>query len=130
MNMKDLKLFSKQELLNQTQFLVQEERKLGLQLIDCLREVECRLLYAELGYPSLWEFCTRHLGLSEGDTHRKISVMRLAREVPQVKEALETGKLSQSSAAQLQTFFKAERKNGQKHSLQKKEEIIASARAF
>jgi hypothetical protein len=44
--MQNLKQLSKQELLTQTQSLLTEEKKIGLQLLDYLREIERRFLFA------------------------------------------------------------------------------------
>jgi hypothetical protein len=93
---------SNEQLLLKTKSLVQEERRITLELIECLEIISSRMLYAELGYGSLFEFCNRHLGLSEGSAHRRISAMRLARDVPQAKEKLKSGELSLTNAAKIQ----------------------------
>jgi hypothetical protein len=41
--------------------------------------------------------------------------MRLARDVPEAKVALESGRLSLSNAAKVQSFRQAERKQGRRH---------------
>jgi len=86
--------------------LVLEERRITLELLDYLREIERRLLFAEMGYGSLFEFCVKYLGLSEGSAHRRISAMRLSRDVNGVKEKLESGTLNLSSAAKIHVAFK------------------------
>lgn len=117
---------SKEELLKHAKYLVEEDRKISLQLIEVLRECEKRMLFAELGYGSLWQFAVEHLGLSEGSAQLRISTMRLARENPSVKDALASGKLSLSNAAQLHSFFQAEKKQGKIHTPESKKTIIAS----
>ena len=107
-----MKQLSSSDLLNRTKYLVAEERKITLQLIECLREVERRLLFADLGYGSLFEYCTVELGLSEGSAKRRIQAMRLVRDFPDAKEQLETGALSLSNAAKVQSFFQMEKKQG------------------
>jgi len=77
--MSKVELITNEWLLAKTKALVQEERRITLELIECLEIISSRTLYADLGYGSLFEFCTRHLGLSEGSAHRRISAMRLAR---------------------------------------------------
>ncbi|MEO7165370.1 MAG: hypothetical protein ABI041_20790, partial [Bdellovibrionia bacterium] len=124
--MKDLQELSKSELLNRTLALVAEERKITIELIKFLREVERRMLYSELGFSSLWEFCVKRLGLSEGSAQRRISAMRLVRDVPVAAESLASGKLSLTAASQLQSFFLAEKKHGKPHSSASKKEIVAS----
>src|SRR5690349_18064623 len=85
--------------------LVREERRITLALIETLREIESRMIFAELGYGSLFEFAVRHLGLSEGAAQRRIQAMRLVKSVPEAQVQLESGSLSLSNAAKVQGFF-------------------------
>jgi hypothetical protein len=110
-----MKHLSSEELLARTKNLVAEERRSTLALIEHLQEIQDRRLYAELGYASLWEFATRYLGLSEGAAQRRIQAMRLTRDVPEAKVALESGRLSLSNAAKVLSFRQAERKQGRRH---------------
>jgi hypothetical protein len=103
------------ELIAKTQSLVTEERRITLELIDALREIERRMIFAELGYGSLYEFATRHLGLSEGSAQRRIQAMRLIRDIPDARDKLEAGELSLSNAAKVQTFWRDERLRGRTH---------------
>src|SRR4051794_10357559 len=99
--MKLLKSFSDDALLQETKNRVDRERQATLELIECLAEIETRMLYAELGYPSLWAFCTQYLGLSEGASQRRIAAMRLSKTVPSVKEAISEGTITISNASKL-----------------------------
>ena len=78
LNPKNLENNSHHDWVTKAQKLVAEERKITLALIECLEVISTQMIYAELGYGSLFEFCTRHLGLSEGSAHRRISAMRLS----------------------------------------------------
>jgi hypothetical protein len=109
-----MKHLTAEELVARTKSLVAEERRATLSLIEHLEEISRRMLYAELGYASLWEFAMRELGLSEGAAQRRIQAMRLARDVPEAKVALANGKLSLSNAAKVQSFRQAEKKRGRK----------------
>jgi 5-methylcytosine-specific restriction endonuclease McrA len=109
-----MKHLSSQELLSRTKSLAAEELRVTLSLIEHLEEISRRMLYAELGYASLWEFATRELGLSEGAAQRRIQAMRLVRDVPEAKVALKSGTLSLSNAAKVQSFRQAEKKLGRK----------------
>ena len=102
LNLKNLENTSHHDWVTKAQKLVAEERKITLALIECLEVISTQLIYAELGYGSLFEFCTRHLGLSEGSAHRRISAMRLSRDVPTVKSKLASGELSLSNAAKIE----------------------------
>jgi hypothetical protein len=101
-----------EQLILRTKCLVTEERLATLSLIEHLEEISRRMLYAKLGYSSLWDFFTRELGLSEGAAQRRIQAMRLLRDVPEAKASLESGKLSPSNAAKVQSFRQAEKKMG------------------
>lgn len=122
--MQNLKKLSKTELLTTAKEAVSKEREATLFLIEVLREVNQRMLYAELGYSSLWEFATQYLGLSDGAAQRRISAMRLSQDVAPVKQALEEGKLKLSTAAQMQSFFQQEKKNGKTYSQEEKISLL------
>jgi hypothetical protein len=105
---------SSEKLLAEARSLVEKERRVTMQLIECLQEIERRRLYAEIGYTSMWDFARRYLGLSEGAAQRRIDAARLVTDAPEAKESLLNGKLSLSNAAQLQVFRRAEKKLGRK----------------
>jgi 5-methylcytosine-specific restriction endonuclease McrA len=100
---------SSEALLSKTIFLAREERRITLELIEHLREIERRMLFAELGFGSLHDFCVKRLGLSEGSAQRRIQAMRLARELPEVKRAILDGEISLTNAAKLQGAFQMQR---------------------
>lgn len=113
--MQGFKNISNSELLLKTKTLVQEERRIATEVLWCLQEVESRLIYAELGYSSLYDFAIRELGYSEGSAHRRISAMRLLKALPvatqkQTEEKMKTGSVSLTNLALLQSFFKTEKK--------------------
>ena len=88
---------SRDELLREVRKRAATENEATLALIECLREIDSRRLYLELGFNSLHEFAIRDLGLSEGAAHRRISAARLMALIPEVKPALEEGKLNLST---------------------------------
>ena len=108
MNIKNL---SDEALLIKTRELVAEERSVTLEILRHLREVERRRLYAGRSYPSLFEYATRELGYSEGAAQRRISSMRLLKELPELEPKIESGALSLSVVAQAQSFFRQEPKS-------------------
>lgn len=122
--MKELQKLSKSDLLTTAKDAVAKEREATLFLIEVLREVNSRMLYAELGYSSLWEFATQYLGLSAGAAHRRIAALKLSQEIPAVKEALEEGRLKLSTAAQMQSFFQQEKKNGKVYTRHEKLDLL------
>jgi 5-methylcytosine-specific restriction endonuclease McrA len=133
--MKTLSLLSGSELLKRTCDLVADERRATMDLIEHLREIERRMLFLETGHSSLFEFAVKHLGLSEGSAQRRISAMRLIRDIPEAKAKLESGEISLSNASQIQTVFRASKIAGrqdersgkssvQKMSMSSKKEIL------
>ena len=116
---------SSAELLDRTRQVAAQERKVTALVLEHLREVERRRLYADLGYPSLFEFAVSELKYSESSAHRRISAMRLSREVPSVAPAIEAGTLSLSVVSQAQRFFRVEKiENGKTYTPTQKEEIL------
>jgi hypothetical protein len=114
-----LKKFSNEKLLSKTKALAAEERRITLTLIEALQEVERRMLFAELGYGSLFEFAVKYLGLSEGAAHRRVQASRLVRDVPGAGVKLLSGELSLTNAAKVEQFCRAEKKLG--HEVEKAE---------
>jgi hypothetical protein len=110
-----MKHLNSKELLERTQKLVAEERRITLELIEHLREIDRRLLFAEMGYGSLHEFAVKYLALSDGSAHRRIQSMRLIRDVPEAHALLLEGDLNLSTASQVQGFFQKEKKEGREH---------------
>ncbi len=126
MNFKSL---SNTELLNGLKLKVENERKLLMEILYALREVEARKLHLEIGYPDLYTFVMKELGYSAGATHRRISAMRLLKSVPEIAPKLESGELGLENASQAQVFFRKEdqrrkEQGEQKLSLEEKREVV------
>src|SRR5437868_12891 len=105
----NLRATSDKSLLENLHRLVRNEREVTLQILHHLREVERRSLYAKLSYSSLFEYCTQELKYSAGNAHRRISSMRLLKELPELEAKIENGTLNLSVLAQAQSFFKQEK---------------------
>ena len=80
------------QLLTATQNAIKEERRLGIEVLKHLREIEARELHLARGYPSLFEMCTTEFGYSAGAAHRRIAAMRLIRDIPEVAHKIENSK--------------------------------------
>jgi hypothetical protein len=93
-------------LITELKSLVDEERKLTVRILHYLKEIEARKLHLEAGFSSLFEYCVKELGYSEGSAHRRLSAMRLIRDLPETEKAIEEGRLSLTAAAQAQTYFR------------------------
>jgi hypothetical protein len=93
-------------LLAQIKKLVAEERQITIELLKLLLQAEREKLYAERGYCSLYEFCVKELGYSEGAAVRRINAMRLMKSHEGVEEKLRSGTLTISVASQVHGAMK------------------------
>lgn len=124
-----LKIKTDDELIHTLKLGVENERKLLMEILEALREVEDRKLHLEMGYSDLYMFAMKELGYSSGAAYRRISAMRLLKTVPEVAPKLESGELGLENASQAQSFFRKEdqrrREQGeQRLSLEEKREVV------
>src|SRR6218665_1758045 len=122
----NFKTYSDDTLFERTHQLVREERRLTLDVIHHLREIQARKLYLERGYPSLFEMCITEFKYSPAAAQRRIEAMRLIQDMPHVEEKIAAGQISLSTAAQVQSFFRKEEKADKAYSLEQKAEILES----
>jgi hypothetical protein len=92
----NLKSVSDSKLREDTKTLVNEERRIGLAVLHHLKEIDQRKLFAKWGYSSLYVYCQTELKYAGGSAHRRISSMKLLREVPAFESKLKDnlGKLT------------------------------------
>ncbi len=102
----NLKSLSDQALLAATAKLAHEERELLIAVLAHLREIERRRLFCDLGFSSLHAYAVKHLKYSDDQAARRINAMRLIKDLPDVAEKVQSGKLSLSNASSAQTFSK------------------------
>jgi hypothetical protein len=81
--------------------LSREHRELEAKLCECLREIDETKLFKKLGWPSLFIYATRELGLTEAIAYAFISVARKSREIPELKVAIEEKTLSVAKASRM-----------------------------
>lgn len=93
----DLSSLSNDELIARLELLATKERRASLAVLYHLIELDRRELYRELGYSSLFDYCTRKLKFSEGGAQRRIVAARLLREHPELGELLIQGQVTLSS---------------------------------
>ena len=120
----NLRHLSNEDLHKQTQMRVSDERQMTSAVLHHLRENERRLLFAELGYSSLHEYCVKVLKYSESATYRRISAMRILKDLPEIEEKLNAGELSLSTVSQVQTHLRHSQKAGEKVDLKEKRELL------
>ncbi|NUM87962.1 MAG: HNH endonuclease [Bdellovibrionales bacterium] len=92
-------------LLEETENLVREERQILGVILRHLREIERRRLFSALGYSSLFTYCVGRLRFSEDEACRRISAMRLHRELPEVEEI----QVSLTNLSRAESVFRREK---------------------
>ncbi|MBX9769041.1 MAG: hypothetical protein K2X47_17330 [Bdellovibrionales bacterium] len=119
----NLKSLADDVLLANIKKLVQQEREILTVVLHHLREVERRRLFSSLGFSSLYSYAVGALGYSEDQAYRRISAMRLLRDLPQIEEKLQDGTFSLTNLSLAQSLFRKEEK-GSAFSVEKKMEIL------
>ncbi|OYZ22931.1 MAG: hypothetical protein B7Y39_07210 [Bdellovibrio sp. 28-41-41] len=102
-----LKKLTDQNLDSNLKELVAGEREILAEIILHIIEVETRKLYLKLGFASLFEYLTQHIGYANGSAQRRIDAARLAMVVPKVVGDLESGDLNLSQVSLLQKSIRA-----------------------
>lgn len=92
--------------------LVAIERRIGVEILECLHEIEIRKAYAELRYDGLYSYCVKELGFTDSQAYQRIQAMRALKEMPELAPKIESGALSVSAVAKVHNHFRQERKNG------------------
>lgn len=115
------KSLSNDALLRNTYALVAEERKLTIEILWHLHEIQVRRLYAEKGYGSLFEYAVQALGYSEAAAGRRIAAMRLLVDVPDIEPSLKNGSVSLSTLSTIQSFVQ---RKAEPISKQEKRELV------
>jgi 5-methylcytosine-specific restriction endonuclease McrA len=108
--LKSVSLYKNDQLIEALIEKSRMERKVTLEVIELLEELDRRSLHLERGYGSLLEFCMKALKYSESAAYRRISAMRVAKELPQVKKSIEEGSLNLVTVTQAHAFFRQEKK--------------------
>lgn len=103
-----------QSLFSRIKKLVATERRIGIQILECLYEIERRKAYAELKYDGLFTYCVKELEFSDSQAYQRIQAMRALKEIPELKPMIQSGSLSISSVSKVQTHLRKERKAGKR----------------
>jgi len=84
---------SSADLLARTRDLARKSQNVEADLLVHLAEIDARKLYAEWAFSSMFEFCVKDLGFSEGAAFSRIFVARAARSLPAMFDALRSGQV-------------------------------------
>ncbi len=83
-----LQSLSNHAILSRARRLARCERSLTLRVLPCLNEIERRKLHLEMGYRSLFHFCTSALGYSASAAGRRIQTARAVARYPEILDLL------------------------------------------
>lgn len=104
----NLKHLSDDRLLLATQEAAQQERLATTLLLHHLCEIQRRRLFARFACASLFEYCVKHLQMSESQAARRVNAARALAEFPEIENSLHSGELSLTAVSQAQSFFNKE----------------------
>src|SRR3954471_14277232 len=104
----ELNQVSDAELLSRLHALCCDARRTDARVIEHLIEVEERRLHLTSACSSLFDFCRRRLGMSEGAAFRRINAARLAVRFPGLLAYLQRGTTHLSTLVLLRDFLTAE----------------------
>jgi len=95
-----------QNLIASLQKARSDERAIQCYLLAIIAEVERRMLFAEAGYPSLFQYLVSELGYSEASSLKRIQVARLLTRFPDIFNLLIDGKISMTALMRLAPHLK------------------------
>ena len=96
------------ELLSGSSALVRRCNEATAELLEYLAEVEERMLFAALGFPSLHAFCVSELKMSKSAARRRVVAARVGRRFPEVFEKVARGELHLSAVCALAAHLNGE----------------------
>ena len=108
-----LRTLSDSILLQKTDSLVREERRIGIQILHHVKEISRRRLHCELGFSSVFTYLVEHLKYPEASAYRIVNAMKLLKELPEMEKKVEEGLLSIQTLSQVQSYCQAQKKENQ-----------------
>lgn len=100
--MQNLKYIKNSELDLRMKSLARQERELLSAVLETIREIDNRKLFAEFGYPNLFLYLTDGIGYSAASAQRRIDGARLLNELPEVGNKIESGEIKLTQVSVLQ----------------------------
>src|SRR5688572_23458296 len=104
----NLACLSDEEVVSNLSSICAAGRRLTARLLVHLGEVEARRLDLKAACSSMFDFCTRRLGMSEGEAHRRLTAARLVRKFPSLLGSLERGEIHLSALSLLSKHMTAQ----------------------
>jgi hypothetical protein len=83
-------------------------RELGAlqEMLKHLREIDRRKLFSKRGYMSLHHYAIERFKYSPDEAHRRISAMRLLKDMPEIESKISDGSLQLTHLTQAHSFFR------------------------
>src|SRR3954465_1780146 len=88
--------------------LARQENEVTSDLLAHLAELDERRLYLELGFPSLFAYCTQSLGMCESSAGRRILAARVCRRYPAAFARVARGELNLSALCAMSPHLNSE----------------------
>jgi 5-methylcytosine-specific restriction endonuclease McrA len=85
--------------------LVARDNEHAADLLAYLAELDARRLYEDMGFSSIWEYCTEALGICQTTAWRKYTAARVCRRFPEMFEAVARGEIQVSVLAELNRYL-------------------------
>src|SRR5438552_2713334 len=86
-----------------------DERRLLVEFLTCLAELDRRKLYAAAGFSSLFSYCTDQLGLTRSAAFRRTTAARLLSRFPVIADHLADGRLCLTTLVELREVLDADK---------------------
>ena len=100
------------ELLQRLAELTSQSRRVEVDIVAHIAEVDERRLYAHEAFPSMFVYCTDALHLSEQEAYLRIAVARASRAHPMLLTMLADGRLHLTAIGKLAPHLTRENRNG------------------
>ncbi len=101
----ELTHLSDEELVKWLHVMCDKSCRLLARVLRYIGEVDRRRMYLQSPYPTLFEFCVRRLGMSDGEAHRRTEAARLARKFPDLFGYVERGEIRLSTVLLLRNHL-------------------------
>ena len=106
--MAECKALSDADLVLAVKFLAERARHNEIRLLAHLAEFDSRRLCVEVGFRSLYEYCTGTLGFDEHESYRRIRAARVVRGFPEAMRALENRRITIAALVVLSPWLERE----------------------
>jgi 5-methylcytosine-specific restriction endonuclease McrA len=106
--MMNLQTLSKSRLLSEIARIARSEQQYTVKLLFHLNEIQRRKLHLDLGYSSLWDYCTKELGYSPSGAGRRIAAARCIRRFPLALAMLHSREITLCTLAMIEPILNEE----------------------